>query len=855
VADRYRIVSLLGRGAMGVVYRAEDLTLSQPVALKFLNPSLAANPVWLARFRAEARLAREVTHPNVCRTFDIGEADGAHFLTMEYVDGENLAMLLARIGRVPVEKAREIGSQICLGLAAAHGAGVLHRDLKPANIMLDGRGQVRITDFGIAGWEGKFADGEIRAGTPAYMAPEQITGRGVTAQSDLYALGCVLYELFAGKPAFRAGTPVEYAELHEKSRPVPLPELVNELDAEVEQAINRCLVKNPRDRPGSALTVASVFLGGDPLAAAVAANQAPTPEMVAAATPRTRFNLPASSLLIATLALLAACLVVRTRWPLPWEKATNKPPAVLADLAKGLAQAAGYETQVGDQAHGFCDVADAASVARGYRSQDRETAALATSRSADLAFWQRYSSDRLAPSEVENVMLGASRVTPDDPPSLAPGMVSLVFDVSGRLVLFAAVPEAAGLADEDASGRVEQDSWSPFLEHASLDPSTLVAVETAAWPLLRADQRWLWRVAHPDDANGTVLVEAYASRGSPVFFAVYQGAPDPGASRLRGDKQARESTVTASLRLLFLLVTIGALPWAWRNSRTGRCDRRGALRLAAFVLVIKLGVWLLRARHVPDADTELMHLSLAALQALGAACLVGLLYTALEPFARRYWPQLLITWARAVTLRLRDPVVGRHVLIGTCFGCFWSLVFAGERVLAGWLGLSAGPPIVDARVTERLLGGRLAVAGCLDAVPYAIFQGLLFILLLAALRAMLRRQVLAAVLAGLLIAPIIVPRGAHPATAWLMVGAGGVAVGVWMMFRYGLVALATALFTTSMLNTSPITLDPWTWQVDLTLFTVAIVSAVALYGFFMTRAGPSSGQTAALEQASHADSR
>ena len=836
VADRYRIVSLLGRGAMGVVYRAEDLTLNQPVALKFLPPSLAASPTWLARLRAEARLAREVTHPNVCRIFDIGDADGAHFLTMEYVDGENLATLLGRIGRLPNEKACEIGRQICLGLAAAHGAGVLHRDLKPANIMIDGRGQVRITDFGIAVWEGELTDGEVRAGTPAYMAPEQVTGRGVGVRSDLYALGLVLYELFAGKPAFQASTPTEYAELQEKSRAAPLSTLVDQIDTEVEQTISRCLEKKPQDRPNSALTVAAVFLGGDPLAAAVAAHQTPTPAMVAAASPRTKQTLSATSLLILTLVFLASFLTLRAHWPLPWERAGIQPPAALAAFGRELIQAAGHEAETGDYAHGFCDATDAAALASGYLTDDGQPVSLATGLNSDLVFWQRHSSDWLFPSEVENVMLRAARVTPDDPPSLAPGMVSVVFDMSARLVLFAAIPEVASLADEGALERVDQSRWRLFLERAKLDSGALVAIEPEAAPLIRVDEQWMWRAPHPVDGGREVRVEAGASSGTPVYFAVYEEARDPRATDLMRNKELRESVVTASLRSLFLVAVLGALPLAWRNSRAGRWDRRGALRLAIFVFVARLVMWLLRARHVPDVNIELVHLSLATLQAMGAAATVGLLYTALEPYARRYWPHLLITWSRAVSLRLRDPVVGRHVLIGVCIGCFWALTTVSERALVAWLGWDVRPALVDARVTE-LLGGRLAIAACLDALTRAIFQGLLFLLLLAALRALLRRPALAAVLAGLIIAPIAVPKGAHALTSWVMIGFGGVAVGVWAMFRYGLVAVAVALFVAVVLNTAPVTLDPKMWYADLTLFAVATVLVVALYGLFTSRLG------------------
>src|SRR3989475_2071154 len=188
VAGRYRLVAVLGRGGMGEVYRADDLTLDQPVALKFLPEGVAADRARLEQFHNELRVARQVSHKNVCRLYDLGEADGRRFLTMECVDGEDLASLLRRIGRFPQERALEIARQLCAGVAAAHDRGVIHRDLKPANVMLDAEGNIRITDFGLAIGTGA-SDPRDRAGTPAYMAPEQISGRPLSAQSDLYALG------------------------------------------------------------------------------------------------------------------------------------------------------------------------------------------------------------------------------------------------------------------------------------------------------------------------------------------------------------------------------------------------------------------------------------------------------------------------------------------------------------------------------------------------------------------------------------------------------------------------------------------------------------------------------------------
>ena len=205
ITGRYRIVSILGKGGMGEVYRADDLTLGQSVALKFLPMSLSGDPDAVNRFRNEVRVARLVSHPNVCRVHDLGEVQGQFFLSMEYIDGEDLASLLRRIGRMPDDKALEIARKLCAGLAAAHEKGILHRDLKPGNVMLDARGQVLLTDFGLSGIAEEL--GDVRSGTPAYMAPEQLAGKEVTVRSDIYALGLLLYEVFTGKAPLRGQLP------------------------------------------------------------------------------------------------------------------------------------------------------------------------------------------------------------------------------------------------------------------------------------------------------------------------------------------------------------------------------------------------------------------------------------------------------------------------------------------------------------------------------------------------------------------------------------------------------------------------------------------------------------------------
>jgi serine/threonine-protein kinase len=189
---------------MGEVYRADDLKLEQPVALKFLPPDLEADTGRLERLFGEVRMARQVSHSAVCRVWDIGEADGQHFLSMEFVDGENLSSLLRRIGRLPADKALDIAKQVSAGLAAAHEKGVLHRDLKPANVMLDGQGKVRITDFGLAGLAETLTDEDVRSGTPSFMSPEQLLGREVTVRSDIYALGLLPERSSRSSPASTA---------------------------------------------------------------------------------------------------------------------------------------------------------------------------------------------------------------------------------------------------------------------------------------------------------------------------------------------------------------------------------------------------------------------------------------------------------------------------------------------------------------------------------------------------------------------------------------------------------------------------------------------------------------------------
>src|SRR5271165_353010 len=355
VAERYRIVAILGRGGMGEVYRAEDLKLSQVVAIKFLPEALSRDAGALARFHSEVRIARQVSHPNVCRVFDIGDVDGIPFLTMEYVDGEDLASLVRRIGRLPQDKATEVARQICAGLAAAHERGVVHRDLKPANVMLDGAGKIRITDFGLAGIAASIQGADIRAGTPAYMAPEQLSGKEVTTKSDIYSLGLILYEILTGKRAFEASTLPELIKLRESGTITNPSTLVRDLDPLIERVILRCLDNEPAKRPVSALQVAAALPGGDPLAAALAAGETPSPEMVAAAGAKEGMRPRVALVLLAIVALgLVASLLIAESTQLVNRVTLDSPPEVLATRAREIVGRLGLPANAAaDTAYGF----------------------------------------------------------------------------------------------------------------------------------------------------------------------------------------------------------------------------------------------------------------------------------------------------------------------------------------------------------------------------------------------------------------------------------------------------------------------------------------------------------------------
>jgi serine/threonine protein kinase len=247
--QRYDILTEVGRGGMGIVYKARDSETGAVVALKVLRPEIAADAAVIERFKAELLLARKVTHKNVCRIYELLRFGDAAVISMEYIEGESLRQFLTRYSAASIRKGVEWARQICHALSEAHGQGIVHRDLKPENIVIDGQGNVKVMDFGIArSIETPKTTTGMMIGTPAYMAPEQAEGKPTDSRSDIYSLGLVLYEMFTGQCAFRADTPVGLAikQIHETP---PTPRTVEPyLPGFLDRAIQRCLEKDPRKR-------------------------------------------------------------------------------------------------------------------------------------------------------------------------------------------------------------------------------------------------------------------------------------------------------------------------------------------------------------------------------------------------------------------------------------------------------------------------------------------------------------------------------------------------------------------------------------------------------------------------------
>ncbi len=825
IAGRYRIIALLGKGGMGEVYRADDLTLGQAVAMKFLPEEATRDEGLADRFRNEVRTARKVSHPNVCRVYDVGEVDGQTFFTMEYVDGEDLASLLRRIGRLPQDKAIEIARQVCAGLAAAHAKGVLHRDLKPANIMLDGRGQAVIMDFGLAGIADDIRGPEVRSGTPAYMSPEQLAGTEVTTKSDIYALGLVLYEVFTGKRAF-ADKPVGLRHAHGDHTPSRPSSVVKDLDPVVEKVILSCLEHDPISRPASPLAVSAALPGGDPLAAALAAGETPSPQMVAAAGETTGLRVGvAAAWLAAILVGLAISVFLNIRYSGLEKLHPDLTPEVLANKSREIITQLGYTAKPADSAYRF-DYDNEFLAAVEKESGPHNWDSIISSRPSVLLFWYRQSPKPMVASGYRDWLLTPDVLSEEDPPTTLSGMVNVKIDSKGRLIYFQAIPPQ----QDSAPAPSNVPDWKPLFVAADLDPAAFKSTEPQWTALAAADVRAAWTGVWPGTGR-PLRVEAAAYHGKPVFFAAIGDWNKPWRVVAAPKADDWKQTLSQMMGILLLLgLLVGAALLARRNYRQGRADRDGALHLATVMFVLQVLVWLCNGHLVPNL--ELFGVLLLALSgSLFVGAVVWMTYLAVEPWIRRRWPHAIISWSRLLSGQLRDPLVGRDILVGVGFGVLWLLIFSVVNIPLARLGNS--PNFLS---FSYLLGGRVAFGQWLTQIPMSIFATLQFFFLAFGLRVLLRKDWIAATAFVLIYVGL---RGLVTQNPSVLLPAffAVYVVLVIVIFRFGLVPLAVAAFTIDMLANVPFTADFSQWYMGATALALVSVVALAAWGSYHSLGG------------------
>lgn len=827
LADRYRIVTLLGRGGMGEVYKADDLRLKQIVALKFLPDAVASDGAALSRFQNEVRITRQISHPNVCRVYDIGEANGLHFLSMEYIDGEDLSLLLRRIGRLPGDKANEIARQICAGLAAAHDNNVLHRDLKPANIMIDGRGKARITDFGVAVVAKELLGREAASGTPAYMAPEQLAGNAVTQRSDIYSLGLVLYELFTGKRVYDSDNIVDLIRLHESSTPVSPSSHVEHIDPLVERVILRCLEKDPAKRPASAIQVAAALPGGDPLAAALAAGETPSPEMVAASGEHSGLR-PAIAVTLLTAIIVGMAIVALMGSRAGWKAqlVNRSSPETMKAKAQEMIRRLGYTEPPVDTAFGFQPDVSFIDWAVQNTPQTDRWSEFTSVQPAPLEFWYRQSPRYLESEMTRNF----SKVTSGDPGiASVSGMVSITMDPAGRLTWLIAVPPQV---DPPGGEIPPKPDWAPLFAAAGLDAAAFVPTASTWTPRVITDERVAWTGTYPGQPDIPIRIEAGSYRGLPVRFSVITPWTRP--TLLQTQTLTTGQTIANVIFIgLFFIVLVGALVLARKSLRLGRGDRRGAARLAFFVFALMVLDWVFGSDHAPTLNLVPEFMFSALSPALLGSGIVWLLYIGLEPYVRRRLPETIISWNRALAGNMSDPLVARDVSIGILLGTAFTFFSSLNENLRLWAGIVPGN---FTSTSSWLSVSEFASDGLLNSISIGIFASLAYFFLLFLSYAVTRRRWLAGLVFCLI---LTVPAALDidaPFFSALTVGLYWI-LAVVAYFRLGLLAVTVANIVLYVLYKMPMGIDLTAWHSSYMIAALAGLATAAIWAFHTSLGG------------------
>jgi len=689
-------------------------------------------------------------------------------------------------------------------------------------VMIDGRGKVRITDFGLACLSDELRSSELHAGTPAYMAPEQLARKEVSARSDIYALGLVLYEIFTGRRAFQAASLTDLIRLHQRAHPAKPSNYTSDVDPAIERLIMSCLEKDPAARP-DLRQIAVGLSRGDPLAAALAAGETPSPEMLAAA-PGEGTLRPSLALafLVVSLASLALMVLLSGRALLHHEVPLDHSPDVLAFRAREIVHFLGYPGPAASVCGFATDDAYLDYVAQ-HDSSPQRWDRLRNGRPAAVYFWYRQGPEPLVAESLR-------KVSPSDPPLDVPQMVTVFLDTTGRLMEFRAVPSPG------SGGTGGAPEWRALFAAAKLDPASLKPTMPTDTPWSGSDARAAWEGVFPEDSQFQMRVEAAAFRGVPVYFRISgpwsaAGAktgytPSEGRAGYRQGSQSPGFFVFSFV--IFTSAIVVGMFLARRNLRLGRGDREGAFRLALFVFLSQMLAWFFRADHVSTrAEIDLFYTAVA--WAMYYAIILWVLYLALEPQVRRRWPYRIMSWSRVLAGRLRDPMVGRDLLVGATAGSAATVVAASVYIVTRYLGL---PPDKPPAAGIEGLGGIPQAIGLVLTMQKEVISDPIYVLVtLLLLAALLRKEwlsfgvawVLFSLGAGLLF-------GVHALPNWLVVSLV-VAGYLGVLTHYGLLAAMSFQFFNYVLLNLPLTSDFSAWYGSVTVFMLLITVSFLLYAF------------------------
>jgi serine/threonine-protein kinase len=660
------------------------------------------------------------------------------------------------------------------------------------------------------------------------MAPEQLEGKEQTVRTDIYSLGLVLYELFTGKKAFEAATFGDLIKLRRSdTTPTSPTSIVKDLDPIIEKIIDRCIQKDLPQRPSSALQVAAAFPGGDPLAAALAAGETPSPEMVAASGETEGLRpVVAWVLLVGVILSVTAAILMSAQTMLYRRVPLEKPPEALAERARDILQSAGYFEPPVDTAMGFYEGKEFLRyVAEHDQSKTRwdlETGA--------FVFWYRGSPRPLAAYSsffFSNApMLGS--VWTDDPPLDKSGMTLVQLNPLGRLTQFIAVPPQV----DKPAGAAPSPDWAPLFSAAGFDPSKWTPSQPMWTPPVSSDARAAWTGSLAERPDLAMRIEAAAYRGKPVYFELI--GPWTRPERMQPYQPTRgERAVSVIFIVLFLSVLVVSAMLARRNLRLGRGDRRGASRLGAFVLAAWAVAWFFGAHHVPNFAEFPLFIEFLA-WGLIWSCFLWVLYIALEPYVRRRWPATLVSWSRLLAGGFRDPLVGRDVLVGGLLAAFSIALGRLGWFVPSWLGYA--PPQPSSGPQWQFLGARTIISdisfnlGPVLLIPLAI----LFVLFL--LRALLRKE-WAAATAFVLLFTVLFTAGSQFDPVVLVTSLIFWVLAVFVLIRFGLLAFAVQGLFNILLETYPLTTQGSAWYAGISLAGILLMAAMAFYGFYISLAG------------------